>query len=52
MMHVPCEFGESKWYPYWVIVLTSPSGTDYVPKEHEDFDQNNPYAMPFEIMLC
>ena len=35
----PCKFGESKWNPYWVIMLTSSSGTTYARNEHDDFDQ-------------
>ena len=38
------KFGESKWNPYWVIVLTNSSGTNYVPNEHGDVDQYDPYA--------
>ena len=26
MLKLSWKFGESKWYPYWVIVLTSSSG--------------------------
>ena len=43
------KFGEPKWNPYWVIMLTSSSGTNCVPIEHEDLDQ---YAIPNEIMRC
>ena len=39
MLKLSWKFGESKWYPYWVIVLTSSSGTNYVPNEHEGVDQ-------------
>ena len=46
------KFGESKWNPYWVIVLTSSSGTKYVPNEHEDFDQYDSYAIPSKVMPC
>ena len=28
----------------------SSSGTNYVPNEHEDFDQYDPYAIPPDIM--
>ena len=31
-------------------MLTSSSGTNYVPNEHEDVVQYDPYAIPFEIM--
>ena len=31
MLKLSWKFGGSKWYPYWVIVLTSSSGTNYVP---------------------
>ena len=44
------KFGESKWYPYWVIVLTSSSGTNYVPNEHEGFDQYGSFSIPSKIM--
>ena len=39
MLKTPRKFGESKWSPYSVIVLTSSSDTNYVPNEHEDVDQ-------------
>ena len=29
-------------------MLTSSSGTNYVPNEHEDVDQYDPYAIPSE----
>ena len=50
MLKLSWKFGESKWYPYWVIVLTSSSGTNYVPNEHEDADQYDSYAVPSKIM--
>ena len=31
-------------------MLTSSSGTNYVPNEHEDVDQYDPYAISSEIM--
>ena len=46
MLKLSWKFGGSKWYPYWVIVLTSSSGTNYVPNEHEDVDQYDLYAIP------
>ena len=49
MLKLSWKFGESKWNPYWVIVLTSSSGTNYVPNEHEDVDQNGSFAIPSEI---
>ena len=39
MLKLSWKFGEWKWYPYWVIVLSSSSGTNYVPNEHEGVDQ-------------
>ena len=36
MLQLSCKFGESKWNPYWVIMLTSSPGTNYVPNEQED----------------
>ena len=31
-------------------MLTSSSDSNYVPNEHEDVDQYDPYAIPSEIM--
>ena len=42
MLQLSCKFSESKGHTYWVIVLTSSSGTNYVPNEHEDVDQYDP----------
>ena len=47
MLKLSWKFGESKWYPYWVIAS---SGTNYVPNEHEDIDQYGSFTMPSEIM--
>ena len=44
------KFGEPKWNPYWVIVLTNSSGTNYVVNEHEDIDQYDPYATPSKML--
>ena len=52
MLKLSCKFGELKWNPYWVIVLTSSSGTNYVPNEHEDIDQYGSFTIPSEIMPC
>ena len=52
MLKLSWKFGESKWNPYWVIVLTSSSGTNYVPDEHEDVDENGSFAIPSEIIPC
>ena len=35
----PCKFGESKWNPCWLIILTSSTGINYVLNEYEDVDQ-------------
>ena len=51
MLKLSWKFGESKWYPYWVIVLTISSGTNYVPKEHEDVDQYGSFSIPSELVL-
>ena len=42
----PKKFGESKWNPYWVTMLTSSSVTDYVPNEHEGVDQYGSFSIP------
>ena len=52
MLKLTWKFDDSKWYPYWVIVLTSSSGINYVPNEHEDVDQYDSYAIPSNIMPC
>ena len=52
MLKLSWKFGESKWNPCWVIVLTSSSGTNYVPNEHENIDQYGSFTIPFEIMPC
>ena len=33
-------------------MLMSSYGTNYVPKEHEDVDQYDSYAIPSKIMAC
>ena len=37
---------------YWVNMLTSSSGTNYVPNEHEDFSQYGPYVILSEVLPC
>ena len=32
-------------------MLTSSSGTNYVPNEHEDIDQYGSFSIPFELVL-
>ena len=51
MLKLSWKFGESKWYPYWVIVLTSSSGTNYVHNGHEDVDQYGSFSIPSELVL-
>ena len=51
MVKLSRKFGESKWNPCWVIVLTSSSGTNYVPNEHEDIDQYGSFTIPSELVL-
>ena len=50
MLKLSWKFGESKINPFWVIVLTSSSGTNYVPNEHEDIDQYGSFTIPSKIM--
>ena len=50
MIKLSWKFGESKWNPYWVIVLTTSSRTNYGPKEHEGVDQYGLFAIPSDIM--
>ena len=51
MLKVSWKFGESKWNPYWVIVLTSSSGTNYVPNEHEGGDQYGSFTILSEMKV-
>ena len=51
MLKLSWKFGEWKWFPYWVIVLTSSSGTNYVPNEHEGVDQYGSFSIPSELVL-
>ena len=51
MLKLSWKFDESKRYPYWVIVLTSSSGTNYVPNEHEGVDQYGSFSIPSELVL-
>ena len=51
MLKLSWKFGESKWNPYLVIVLTSSSGTNYVPNEHEGVDQYGSFALSSNLML-
>ena len=50
MLKLSWKFGESKWNLSWVIVLTSSSGTNYVPNEQEDVDQYGSFTIPSKIM--
>ena len=50
MLELSWKFGESKWNPCWVIALTSSSGINYVPNEHEDIDQYGSFTIPSKIM--
>ena len=51
MLMLSWKFGEWKWYPYWVIVLTNSSGTNYVANEHEGVDQYGSLSIPSELVL-
>ena len=51
MTRMQYQFGESKWNPYWVIVLMSSSGTNYVPNKHKGVDQYGSFALPPDLML-
>ena len=51
MLKLSWKFGESKWNPFWVIVLTSSSGTNYVLNEHEGVDQYGSFSKPSELVL-
>ena len=49
-LKLSCKFGELKWNPCWLIMLTSSSGTNYILNEHEDVGQYGSFAKPSEIM--
>ena len=51
MLKLSWKFGEPKWNPCWVIVLTSSSGTNYVPNEHEGVDQYGSFSIPSKLVL-
>ena len=51
MLKLSWKFGESKWYHYWVIVLTSSSGTNYVPNEQEGVNQYGSFSISSELVL-
>ena len=51
MLKLSWKFNESKWNPYWVIVLTSSSGTNYAPNEHEGVDLYGSFSIPSELVL-
>ena len=51
MLKLSWKFGDSKWNPYWIIVLMSSSGTNHVPNEHEGVDQYGSFALPPDLML-
>ena len=51
MLKLSCKFGELKWIPCWLIVLTSSTGTNYVPNEHEGVDQYGSFSIPSELVL-
>ena len=50
MLKLPWKFGESKWYPYWVIVVTSSSDSNYVLNK-QGFDQYGSFAIQSELVL-
>ena len=52
MLKLSWKFGAPELNPFWVILLTSLSSTNYVPNEHEDFDQYDSYAIPSKIVPC
>ena len=50
MLKLSWKFGELKWYPYWVIVLTRSSGTNYVLNKDEGVDQYGSFSIPSELV--
>ena len=50
MLQLSSKFSESIWNPYWFIMIAIPSDSNYVPNEHADVDQYDPYAILSEIM--
>ena len=50
MLKLSCKFGESKWNPCWLMVLTSSTDTNYGLNEHEGSDQYGSFTIPPKIM--
>ena len=50
MLNLSWKFGESKWNPCWLIVLTSSTGTYYGLNDHEGFDQYDSLTLPSKTM--
>ena len=50
MLKLSCKFGELKWNPCWLIVLTSSTGTNYGLNEQEDLHQYGSFTIPSKIM--
>ena len=40
---------ESKYIPYWDMILTTSHGTNYVYNDHLYFRQHGPYAIPSDV---
>ena len=51
MLKLSWKFGESKCYPFGIIVWTSSSGTYHVPNEHEGVDQYGSFSKSSELVL-
>ena len=51
MLKLSWKFGESEQNPYWVIVLTSSSSTNYVRNEHEGVNEYGSFSIPSELLL-
>ena len=49
MLKLFCKFGESQWNPYWIIMLTTWTGTNYFLYKHEDVDQHGSFAIPSKL---
>ena len=52
MFKLSWKFGQSKWNPCWIIMLTNSYGTNCVFNGHEDFGQYGSLAIASEIMPC
>ena len=45
MLQLPFKFGQLAYTPYWVIIMTNSSGSNYSVGEHENEDAHMRYHL-------